>query len=82
MTMTEYINSRGLNVRLVSQEMKVSCQAVAKYTGKIMPRADTMKRIAIAMTNLGVPTTAVDIFSALTAKSVEKQVEENNTAEG
>ena len=65
MTMTDYINSRGLNVRIVANEMKVSRQAVAKYTSDVMPRVGTMKRIAAAMTALGAPTTAVDILAAL-----------------
>lgn len=74
MTISKYIKSRGLTAALVAQEMGISRQAVAQYNGKRMPRADKMKRMAKAMTNLGAPTTAVDILAGLCA-------DEDDTAE-
>lgn len=65
MTMTKYLRTRGLNIRLVAQELGVTRQSIAQYNGKKMPRVDTMKRIAAAMTELGAPTTVVELLAGL-----------------
>lgn len=65
MTMTEYAKSRGLKVSHISQKMGVSRQAVSKYGDGHVPTTKVLEKIARAMTELGVPTTPVEIFQAL-----------------
>ncbi len=67
MTMHEYIESRGLTTRLVAQKMDVSRQALEHYGKKFQPTAKTLSRVAEAMTELGAPTTVLDIFKAIHA---------------
>ena len=61
MTLAEYVKSKGLTLTLVAQEMKVSRQAVSLYGKAFTPTTKTLKKMADAMTNLGVPTTVVDL---------------------
>lgn len=61
MNLTEYLKSKGLTLSLVAQEMGISRQALENYGKKFTPTAKTLKKVATAMTNLGVPTTAVDL---------------------
>ena len=73
MTMKEYAKSRGLTISLIAQKMGVSKQAVSLYGIKFVPTAKTLERTAKAMTELGAPTTVVDLFAALYPKEdVEK----------
>ncbi len=73
MTMNEYAKSRGLTISLIAQKMGVSKQAVSLYGIKFVPTAKTLERTAKAMTELGAPTTVVDLFAALYPKEeVEK----------
>ena len=65
MTMTEYIHSRGLKASWVAQECKMTRQCVEQIGKLYNPTVRTMKRIANAMTELGAPTTVVDITQAL-----------------
>lgn len=65
MTMTEYIYSRGLKSATVAQECKVSRQAIEQLGKSRNPTVKTMKKIAKAMTNLGAPTTVVDLTVAI-----------------
>ena len=67
MKMTAYIKSRGLAPRLVAQKLKVRRQALDQYGDKYTPRVDTMEKVANAMTELGAPTTVVDILAGLCA---------------
>ena len=62
MTFAEYVKSRGLTLTIIAQEMKVSRQALSHYGKDFTPTARTLKNIAIAMTNLGVKTTVVDLI--------------------
>ena len=73
MTMNEYAKSRGLTISLIAQKMGVSKQAVSLYGIKFVPTAKTLERTAKAMTELGAPTTVVDLFAALYPKEdIEK----------
>lgn len=65
MTMNEYAKSRGLTVRLISQKMSVSRQAVEQYGKQHMPTVKVLEKIAKAMTELGAPTTVVDLVAVL-----------------
>lgn len=65
MTLTNYIKTRGLTVRLVSQRLGVSRQTVAQYGNNFFPTEKTLTKIAKAMTELGAPTTVVDLFTAI-----------------
>ncbi len=65
MTLAEFIKSKGITVKLLSQEMKISKQAVSKWGNKYMPTAKSLKRISNALNNLGVETSPVEIFTAL-----------------
>lgn len=69
MTMHKYISSRGLTIRLVAQKMGVSRQALEHYGKAFQPTAKTLSRVAEAMTELGAPTTAIDVFAAINAPS-------------
>lgn len=64
-TMTEYIKGCGLSVALVAQKMGVRRQAVEGYAKGHVPNAATLEKVAKAMTELGVKTTVVNIYSAL-----------------
>lgn len=63
MTLNEYLRSRGLTIRLVSQQMGVSRQALCKYGIDSVPSARTLGNIASAMTALGAETTVADLVS-------------------
>ncbi len=65
MTMTEYIHSRGLKASLIAQECKVTRQAIEQLGKSRNPTLPTMKKVAKAMTDLGAPTTVVDLTIAL-----------------
>ena len=75
MTMNEYAKSRGLTISLIAQKMGVSKQAVSLYGIKFVPTAKTLERTAKAMTELGAPTTVVDLFAALYPKEEVEKVE-------
>lgn len=62
MTLEEYIKNKGLTSKIVYQQMGVSRQAFERYNKGHAPTARTQARIAKAMTELGVPTTVVDIM--------------------
>ena len=64
--LSEYIKSKGLNMRSVCQDMGVSRQSFSQYgTGVRGMNAKTYKRVADSMTRLGVPTKARDIMIAI-----------------
>ena len=65
MKMSEYAKSRGLTISLIYQKMGVSKQAVSLYGVKNVPTTKTLEKTAKAMTELGAPTTVVDLFAAL-----------------
>lgn len=65
MTMNEYLHSRGLKSATVAQECKVSRQAIEQLGKRRNPTVKTMKKVAKAMTNLGAPTTVVDLTVAI-----------------
>lgn len=65
MTMHEYLKSRGLRVTTLAQQMGVTKQAVSMMGTKYTPTARTLKKVAAAMTELGAPTTVVDLTAAL-----------------
>lgn len=71
MKMTEYARSKGLTSAMIAQEMGVTRQALDRYGNSHTPTAKTLKKVAAAMTALGVPTTAVDVFRALEEKENE-----------
>ena len=75
MTMKEYAKSRGLTISLIAQKMGVSKQAVSLYGIKFVPTAKTLERTAKAMTELGAPTTVVDLFAALYPKQEAEKAE-------
>ena len=75
MTMKEYAKSRGLTISLIAQKMGVSRQAISLYGIKFVPTAKTLEKTAKAMTELGAPTTAVDLFTALYTKEESQKAE-------
>ena len=83
MTIATFAKSRGLTAGMIAQKMGVAREMIYAY-GKngVMPTVRTIERIAKAMTELGVPTTPVEVFTALTVKPIETPAEESNTAEG
>ena len=83
MTIATFAKSRGLTAGMIAQKMGVAREMVYAYgRGGIMPTVRTMERIAKAMTELGVPTTPVEVFAALTVKAPEAPADESKTAEG
>lgn len=81
MTIATFARSRGLTAGMIAQKMGVSREMVYLYGKDKMPTVRTMERIAKAMTDLGVPTTPVEVFAALTTKAPEAP-DESKTAEG
>ena len=66
MTMNEYAKSRGLTGALIAQKLGKSRQAIARYgADEYRPTVTTLEKIAKAMTELGAPTTVVDLVAAL-----------------
>ena len=65
MTMKEYAKSRGLTVQLIAQKVGVSRQCVSQYGDARKPTVTTLEKVAKAMTELGAPTTVVDLVAAL-----------------
>lgn len=65
MTMCEYLKRRGLMVKTVAQHLGVSTQAISKLGINYTPTAKTLRKVAAAMTELGAPTTVVDLTAAL-----------------
>ena len=61
MDLVGYIKSKGLTLTLVAQEAKVSRQALSQYGKRFVPTNKTLKKVADAMTALGVPTNVVDL---------------------
>jgi|GEM_PF-4293893 len=61
--LTHYIKERGLYPALVAAQMGVRRQALANYGKRFTPTANTLKKIAMAMTELGAPTTVKDLVS-------------------
>lgn len=72
MTMNEYAKSRGLTIALIAQKMGVTRQALEQYGKVFTPTARTLDRIASAMTDLGAPTTVVDLVAALYQENTER----------
>ncbi len=72
MTLKEFVNSKGLRVSTVSQQMGVSRQALDNYgTGDYYPTVKTLKKIAQALTDLGAPTTVVELVAAVYGDGVD-----------
>lgn len=67
--MCKYLRSRGLRVKTLAQELKVSNQAISKLgENGVSPNIKTLHSIATALTNLGFPTTVVDLVKVLYEK--------------
>lgn len=65
MTMDEYARSRNLLVPLIAQKMGVTRQAVHDLGVSHAPTLRTLEKVSKAMTELGAPTTVVDLVAAL-----------------
>lgn len=65
MQISEFIKSKGLSAKIVAQALGVSRQAISQYGRRDKPTYKTLKKIADAMTDMGVPTTVVEIFTAI-----------------
>ena len=71
MTANDYIRSRGLVPAVVSQKMGVSRQCIDQWGKTRNPTAKSIQRLAKAMTDLGVPTSIVDIVAAVYDEKLE-----------
>ena len=65
MTLQEFLREKGLRPAHVAQKIGVSRQAIEKYGRGHNPLVATVEKVAQAMTELGVPTKAIDIIRAL-----------------
>ena len=65
MTLQEFLKEKGLRPAHVAQKIGVSLEAIEKYGRGHNPFVSTMEKVAQAMTELGVPTKAIDIIRAL-----------------
>lgn len=64
--MCKYLRSRGLLVKTVAQKVGSTSQAVCKIgENDTTPNLKTLEKLANAMTDLGAPTTVVDLTAAL-----------------
>lgn len=72
MKLANYINSRGLVVAHVAQEMGVSRQQLDQYNENRLPTLRTTVRIVDAMTKLGAPTSVADVTTALMKNKKEE----------
>lgn len=59
--LTEYIKGKGLTVPLVAQQMGVRKQWLYEFGKANTPTAKSLNKVATAMTELGVPTTPLDL---------------------
>lgn len=57
----KYVKEKGLNLRVLAQQMKISRQRLYNYGVDYTPTSRTIKKIATAMTELGVETAPSDI---------------------
>ena len=80
MTMTEFLKEKGLRPAHIAQKIGVSRQAIEKYGRNHNPYASTMEKVAQAMTDLGVPTTAIDIIRALHPEADAPEESKEETA--
>lgn len=71
MTLQEFLKEKGLRPAHVAQKIGVSRQAIEKYGRGHNPFVSTMEKVAAAMTELGVPTKAIDIIRALHPETEE-----------
>lgn len=65
MTMNEYAKIRGLRAAHISQKIGITRQALEQYGKVYMPTVKSLEKVANAMTELGAPTTVVDLVVAL-----------------
>ena len=68
MKFKDYLESRGLTIKVLAQQMEKSRQEISAYGNPYNPTAKTLKKIAAAMTELGVPTTVVDLVKVFYVK--------------
>ena len=59
--LAEYIKAKGLTVQLVAQQMGVRDKTLYAYGRGDTPTVKTLQKLAKALTELGVPTTAVEL---------------------
>lgn len=79
MTIAEYINSRGLTVRIVAQKLRITKQAISDYdTQKNGPTLKTLTKLANAMTELGAKTEIVDLIRTLESHRNSKKDSQNS----
>lgn len=64
----EYLESRGLTVKVLGQKMGKSRQEICAWGNPYNPTAKTLKKIATAMTELGAHTTVVDLVQIFYVK--------------
>ncbi|HIU79517.1 MAG TPA: hypothetical protein IAC67_01210 [Candidatus Coproplasma excrementipullorum] len=61
----DYANQRDIPMKLLAQQMGVSTKYLYKIGDTRTPTARTIGKIALAMTELGAPTTSLQLFAAL-----------------
>lgn len=71
MTLRRFIKQKGLRVSTVAQHIGVTRQALEQYGRDNYPTARTLKRVAQALTELGAPTTVVDLVAAVYGEESE-----------
>lgn len=68
MYLSDYITKKGLSVRLVAQACGMSRQNIYEYGRGFTPTYKSLKKIADAMTGMGVPTTVVELYAAMSGE--------------
>lgn len=61
--LVEYIKSRGVKPTHVAKKIHRTRQCISEYGKKCEPTLATLEKIAAAMTELGAPTTVVDLYN-------------------
>lgn len=68
MYLSDYITKKGLSVKLVAQACGTSRQNIYDYGRGFTPTYKTLKKVADAMTEMGVPTTVVELYAAMSGE--------------
>lgn len=68
--LARYIKSKGLTLSEVALKIGVTRQVLARYGEVSGTTLKTLKKVAKAMTSLGVPTKATELFEVVSQKDI------------
>lgn len=65
-----HIKSKGLTLSAVAEKAGITRQALTQYGEEFSPTLKSLEKVARAMTELGVPTTTIDLVNIVTKYNV------------